>query len=191
VIISPVLLERRVCKSAASTILCSSCFISVVIVDGTTWLRAQKRLDGTALVGADSHSGLVHSASVTAGNVHDSHELPNLLHGEETRLYGDSAYRGQEQRKRLQDSAPRARDFTNQRAYKNRPLTEADKQSNRRKSAVRSKVEHPFLTLKRLWGFAKTRYRGLAKNANRAYAMLALINVSKWNRPLTGEVSAL
>lgn len=141
-------------------------------------------------IGADSQSGLVHSASVTAGNVHDSHELPNLLHGKETRLYGDSAYRGKEQRKRLQDIAPRARDFTNQRAYKNRPLTEADKQTNRRKSSVRSKVEHPFLTLKRLWGFAKTRYRGLAKNANRAYAMLALINVSKWNRPLTGEVSA-
>ena len=65
---------------------------------------------------------------------------------------------------------------------------EADKQANRRKSAVRSIVEHPFLTLKRLWGFAKTRYRGLAKNANRAYAMLALINLNKWGRPLTGVV---
>ena len=139
-------------------------------------------------IGVDSQSGLVHSASVSAGNVHDSHELPHLLHGEETRLYGDSAYRGKEQRKRLNDIAPKARDFTNKRAHKNRPLTEADKQTNRRKSAVRSKVEHPFLTLKRLWGFTKTRYRGLAKNANRAYAMLALINVSKWNRPLTGEV---
>jgi transposase, IS5 family len=140
-------------------------------------------------IGVDSQSGLVHSASVSTGNVHDSHELPNLLHGEETRLYGDSAYRGQEPRKRLQDIAPKARDFTNKRAYKSRPLTEADKQTNRRKSAVRSKVEHPFLTLKRLWGFAKTRYRGLAKNANRAFAMLALINVSKCGRPLTGEVS--
>jgi hypothetical protein len=53
---------------------------------------------------------------------------------------------------------------------------------------VRSIVEHPFLTLKRLWGFAKVRYRRLAKNANRTNAMLALINVSKWGRPLTGEV---
>jgi IS5 family transposase len=139
-------------------------------------------------IGADSQSGLVHSASVSAGNVHDSQQLPNLLHGEETRLYGDSAYRGEEQRKRLKDIAPKARDFTNKRAYKNRPLSDADKQTNRRKSAVRSKVEHPFLTLKRLWGFAKTRYRGLAKNANRVFAMLALINVSKWGRPLTAEV---
>ena len=139
-------------------------------------------------IGADSQSGLVHSASVTAGNVHDSQELPNLLHGQETRLYGDSAYRGEKQRERLKQIAPQAKDFTNKRAHKNRPLSNADKQTNRRKSSVRSKVEHPFLTLKRWWGFAKTRYRGLAKNANRAFAMLAMINLSKWGRPLTAEL---
>jgi IS5 family transposase len=139
-------------------------------------------------IGADSKTGLVHSASVTAANVHDSQEVPNLLHGKETRLYGDSAYRGKAQRERLKTIAPKANDFTNKRAYKNRPLTEADKATNRRKSSVRSKVEHPFLTLKRLWGFAKVRYRGLAKNANRAFAMLAMLNISKWGRPLTGAV---
>ena len=139
-------------------------------------------------IGADSQTGLVHSASVTAGNVHDSHELPNLLHGKETRLYGDSAYRGEKQRERLKDIAPKAKDFTNKRAYKNRPLTDADKETNRRKSSVRSKIEHPFLTLKRLWGFAKVRYRGLAKNANRAFAMLAMLNLLKWGRPLRGEL---
>ena len=139
-------------------------------------------------IGMDSQSGLIHSASVTAGNVHDSQALPNLLRGEETRLYGDSAYRGEKQRKRLKDVAPKAKDFTNRRAYKNRPLTDADKQTNRRKSAVRSKVEHPFLTLKRFWGFAKVRYRGLTKNANRAFAMLAMINLVKWGRPITAQV---
>jgi len=67
-------------------------------------------------------------------------------------------------------------------------LSDADKATNRRKSAVRAKVEHPFLILKRLWGFAKVRYRGLAKNANRAFPMLAMINLSKCGSPLTGEV---
>lgn len=114
-------------------------------------------------IGADSRIGLVHSASVTAANVHDSHQVSNLLHGEETRFYDDSAYR-------------------------NAPLTDADREINRRKSSLRSKVEHPFLTLKRLWGFAKVRYRGLAKNANRAFAMLAMVNLVKWGRHLTGEV---
>ena len=139
-------------------------------------------------IGADSKSGLLHSACVTLANVHDSHQVPNLLHGAETRFYGDSAYRGKDQRERLKRIAPNAKDFTNKRAYTNRPLTDADRETNRRKSSVRSKVEHPFLTLKRLWGFAKVRYRGLAKNANRAFAMLAMLNISKWGRPLTGEV---
>ena len=136
----------------------------------------------------DSRTGLVHSASVTSGNVHDSKEMPNLLHGEETRLYSDSAYRDKELREQLKQIAPKAKDFTNKRNHKNRPLTEADKETNRRKSSVRAKVEHPFLKLKRIWGFAKARYRGLAKNANRAFSMLALINLSKWGMPLTGQV---
>ena len=137
-------------------------------------------------IGVDSASGLVHHASVTAANMHDSQQLPNLLHGQETRLYGDSAYRNQKEM--LKTIALNAKDFTNQRAYRNRPLTDADKLTNRRKSSVRAKVEHVFRPLKTLWGFAKARYRGLTKNANRAFAMLALVNVNKWGRPLTGQV---
>jgi transposase, IS5 family len=135
-----------------------------------------------AHIGVDSATGLIHSASVTAANEHDSQQLGNLLHGSETRLYGDSAYRGQ--RETLKGKAPQAKDFTNKRAYRNTPLTERDKQTNTTKSKVRAKVEHPFLTLKRIWGFAKVRYRGLAKNANRTFAMLALINIERWGRPL-------
>ena len=123
-------------------------------------------------------------SSVTPANVHDSQQLDQLLTGEESRLYGDSAYNGQ--RDALKVIAPKARDFTNKRAYRNRPLSERDKETNRRKSSVRAKVEHPFLGLKRLWGFAKARYRGMAKNANRAFAMLALLNIHSWGRPLTG-----
>jgi IS5 family transposase len=137
-------------------------------------------------IGADSKSGLVHSASVTPANVHDSQELPRLLHGNETRLYGDSAYTGQKEA--LKQLAPKAKDFTNKRARRNQPLSDADKETNRRKSQVRAKVEHPFRPFKNLFGFAKVRYRGLMKNANRAFALLALINIEKWGRPLTGVV---
>lgn len=137
-------------------------------------------------IGVDSRSGLTHSVTVTPANVHDSRELPNLLHGNETRLYGDSAYIGQ--REALKQVAPKARDFTNKRAFRNHPLSEEEKATNKRKSQVRAKVEHPFLPLKRIYGFAKARYRGLLKNANRAFAMLALINLEKWGRPLAGSV---
>ena len=135
-----------------------------------------------AHIGVDSASTLIHSASVTAANVHDSQQLGNLLHGKETRLYGDSAYAGQQEA--LKEHAPKAKDFTNKRAYRNTPLSERDKEINTTKSQTRAKVEHPFLTLKKIWGFAKVRYRGLAKNANRLFAMLALINIDRWNKPL-------
>jgi transposase, IS5 family len=95
-----------------------------------------------------------------------------------------SAYAGQKQA--LKEAAPQAKDFTNKRAYTNKPLSERDKEVNTTKSQTRAKVEHAFLPLKRLWGFAKVRYRGLAKNANRVFAMLALINIDKWGKPLAG-----
>lgn len=134
-------------------------------------------------IGTDSKTGLVHSSTVTAANVHDSQELPDLMHGGETRLYGDSAYTGQKAAMRRR--SPKVKDFTNQRGFRNRGLTETQQQTNRRKSSVRSRVEHPFLWVKRIWGFAKARYRGLAKNANRAFVLLALFNIVKWNKPLT------
>lgn len=137
-------------------------------------------------IGVDSRSGLVHSASVTAANVHDSQELPKLLHGAETRVYGDSAYAGK--KAAIREAAPNAKDFTQKRAHRNRPLSAADRESNRRKSRVRARVEHPFRPFKNLFGFAKVRYRGLMKNANRAFALLALINIERWGLPLAGEV---
>ena len=126
-------------------------------------------------IGADTKSGLIHSATTTAATVHDSQRFTELLHGAETRVYGDSAYRGQKDA--IKQAAPNAKDFTNERAQRNAPLTDAQKAKNRSKSAVRAHVEHPFLHIKRLWGYAKTRYRGLAKNANRLIAMCALYNV--------------
>lgn len=53
---------------------------------------------------------------------------------------------------------------------------------------MRAKVEHPFRPFKNLFGFARAHYRGLMKNANRAFAQLALINIVKCGRPLTGAV---
>ena len=61
----------------------------------------------------DSRTGLAHSAVVTAVNVHDKHPLPELLHGNEQRVYGDSAYASEVALIGLK--VPRAKDFTNQR----------------------------------------------------------------------------
>ena len=54
---------------------------------------------------------------------------------------------------------------------------ELERLINRAKSRVRSRVEHVFGVVKRLWGFDKVRYRGLAKNATRSFVATALANL--------------
>lgn len=126
-------------------------------------------------IGADSKTGLVHSALVTSANVHDKHPLPDLLRGDEKRVYGDRGYQGCGGI--IKAVAPDARDFTNRRVRKPDGEDEAERLRNRTKSRTRARVERPFLVLKRLWGFAKVRYRGLAKNANRVFTALAMVNL--------------
>lgn len=126
-------------------------------------------------IGVDSRTGLAHRAVVTAANVHDKHPLPQLLHGNERRVYGDSAYASQ--KALIQAAAPQAKDFTNQRVRRGAEIDEAQRSKNRNKSKVRARVEHVFAVVKRLWGFTKVRYRGLAKNATRSFVALGLANI--------------
>ena len=100
-------------------------------------------------IGVDSKTKLIHSVAATASNVHDSQLLWCLLHGDETRVWGDSAYAGQGDV--IREYAPKAKDFTNQKGCRNRPLSDEDVARNRTKSRVRAKVEHPFLVLKRIF----------------------------------------
>lgn len=126
-------------------------------------------------IGVDSRTGLVHSAAVTAANVHDKHLLEDLLHGEERRVYGDSAYASQ--KALIREHAPQAKDFTNQRTRRRGEVDETERSRNRNKSRIRARVEHVFAVVKRLWGFTKVRYRGLDKNANRSFVALGLANL--------------
>ena len=126
-------------------------------------------------IGVDSQTGLTHSAVVTAANVHDKHPLPELMHGAEDKLYGDSAYASQQAL--IRSKAPQAQDWTNQRVRPGSATEELDRIINRVKSRVRSRVEHVFAVVKKLWGFNKVRYRGLAKNATRAFVALGLANI--------------
>lgn len=132
-----------------------------------------------AHIGVDSKSGVIHSVVATAANVHDSQILPDLLHGEETRVWGDSAYTGQ--RDKILAVAPAALDFTNKKGFGHKALTEREREKNRVKSRVRARVEHPFLVIKRIFGFSKVRYRGIDKNATRLFVACALANIfMKW-----------
>jgi len=135
-----------------------------------------------AHVGVDSKTKLIHSVVATAANVADSVVLPELLHGEETKVWGDQAYRGQTEA--IREVAPEAQDMTHkQYRYKDR-IDEIERAKNRTKSRVRSKVEHVFGVMKLKFGFVKVRYRGLKKNANRLFATCALVNLFLVRRTL-------
>ena len=137
---------------------------------GKTWHFGMK-----AHIGVDSQSKMIHSVVATAANVHDKHPLPDLLHGRERRVYGDAQYAGQGEL--IKARSPRAHDFTQYRGRGYRYLTEEQRRTNRNKSRVRAKVEHVFGVIKRVFGFTKVRYRGLAKNANRLFVTAALANL--------------
>ena len=138
-------------------------------------------------IGVDSQSGLAHSAVVTPANVHDKHPLAQLLHGQEQRVYGDSAYASQKDW--IHSKAPQAKDFTHCRTKNRNGEVDAVKRSkNRNQSKIRARVEHVFGVVKRRWGFTKVRYRGLTKNAGRAYTALALANIYLSRNRLMGQV---
>ncbi len=132
-------------------------------------------------VGTDPH-GTVHSLTATHAAVADIAQLPSLLHGDEQVLYGDQAYWCEAHRAAWVASGGRYR--VNRRGTRHRPLTPHQKRINRSRSGHRARGEHAFHVVKRLWGFMKVRYRGLAKNTARAFTMFGLANLYLLRRRL-------
>jgi len=144
---------------------------------GNQWYFGMK-----AHIGVDSKLKQIHSVAATAANVHDSQVLEDLLHGEETRVWGDAAYTGQTEA--IRQVAPCAQDFTHEKGRRNQPLDETAKARNRTKSRVRAKVEHVFAVIKRVFGFTRVRYRGLAKNTHALFVLCAPTNLHMARRRL-------
>jgi len=137
---------------------------------GNQWYFGMK-----AHVGVDKKHKLIHSVAASAANVHDSNLLPELLHGRETHIWGDSAYAGQTEM--IEALAPAAKDLTQKRGRGYKYLTPRQRIINRARSRVRARVEHAIGVVKRVFGFTKVRYRGIAKNANRLFVTCALANL--------------
>jgi len=126
-------------------------------------------------IGTDRR-GIVHSLTATHAAEADIKQLPSLLHGDESVLYGDQAYWKEADRQSFEEQGVRYR--VNRRGPRgNRSLNERWRKINRARSRTRARCEHPFRIVKHLWGFQKTRYRGIAKNLARAQTMFALANL--------------
>lgn len=127
-------------------------------------------------IGTDCR-GRVHHVIATPASAGDITQLPALLHGDEARLYGDQGYWKEADRQAYEARGIQYRVNRRPRDRQRYALSERWRKINRARSRIRAHCEHPFLVVKRLWGFAKVRYRGLAKNLARAQTMFALANL--------------
>ncbi len=141
-----------------------------------------------AHIGVDAESGLVHTVIGTAANVNDVTQAGALLHGEEEVAFGDAGYQGVH--KRPEAAGPNW--YVAMRPGLRRklnPFIEPEfnaEQLEKAKASVRAKVEHPFRVVKQQFGYAKARYRGLAKNTARLTMLFALSNLWMARRQLLG-----
>jgi IS5 family transposase len=141
---------------------------------GNQWYFGMK-----AHIGVDVNTGLVHTVTSTAANVADVAEVPNLLRGKETSIYGDAGYIGAEKRVKPK----RGRDWfiaakrSKVKAIEDAELRELAEQIEHLKASVRARVEHPFRIVKRQFGYLKVRYRGLKKNGAQVMTLFALANL--------------
>jgi len=140
-----------------------------------------------AHIGVDSKEGIVHSVCTSAASVSDVHMLPDLLHGNEKKVWGDAGYQGQTGA--IHAAAPDAQDMTSRRTKHKDGVDEVECRKNRTKARVRSKVEWPFRILKRVFGFTKVRYRGLKKNHEWLLAAFALVNLYQHRKKLSGRIT--
>ena len=146
---------------------------------GSTWHFGYK-----AHIGVDRESGLVHHVKTTAANEHDVTAVSDLMHGEEDTLHGDSGYTGAQKRPEAitkNKKGKKIKYIICRKPSSIRKLSKSGqykaKKREHKKSSVRCKVEHVFAVVKRLFGYRKTRYRGLRKQTAKNYIMFALANL--------------
>ena len=130
-----------------------------------------------AHIGVDADTGIVHSMSATGANAHDVTQAPNLLHGGETVVWGGAGYQGVDKRRKNLGLLVEWRVAMRPGSRRKLELGSEEALAEKVKASVRAKVEHPFLRLKRMFGYGKVRYRGLAKNKERVALLFGLGNL--------------
>lgn len=126
-------------------------------------------------IGVDARSGLVHTVKTTTAKVHDARMTDDLIREDDRAVFADKGYVS-DKRKR----AARADGIlwaVKDKRKRGRILSASQKKRNRKHGAVRAKVEHVFRVIKCQFGYRKTRYRGLAKNAAQIFSLMALANL--------------
>ncbi len=139
---------------------------------GNQWYFGRK-----SHIGVDAGSGLVHTVVNTVANVSDVTKTGELMRDDDEAAYGDSGCTGAEKRLEIAKDAKKSAAAFRISKRKSTVTTKWDKAIEAQKSGVRSKVEHPFLIVKRYFGFCKAVYKGLKKNGSRLFTLFASSNI--------------
>ncbi|HLS00724.1 MAG TPA: IS5 family transposase [Beutenbergiaceae bacterium] len=140
---------------------------------GNQWYFGMK-----AHAGVDAGTGYVHTVTGTAANVHDLDEAHKLVRPDDEVVYGDAGYQGADKRPEITSDEHLSTVEWKIAARKGKLKTmhPIDRAEQSRQAGVRAKVEHPFLIMKRDFGFTKTRYRGIRKNLNHLHVLFTSVN---------------
>lgn len=128
-------------------------------------------------IGVDERSGVVHTVAASTAKDADITHIESLLHGGEKVVLGDRGYASRQLTETLK--VKRVRFLTPKLKPKGQDLSEAQRERNRKLSARRAHVEHPFHVMKCVFGYRKTRYKGLWKNFLNQVTLLLLANLYK------------
>jgi IS5 family transposase len=111
----------------------------------------------------DAESKMIRDFDVSPADVHDSQPAPDLIrekHKNEN-LFADSAYKSQECDARMKK--PEINNFIHEKAARNKPLNELQKQCNKLKSSIRCRIEHVFGHIEKSMGGPGFEYIGLER----------------------------
>ena len=125
-------------------------------------------------VKVDADSKIIVEFEVTNAAVHDSQKLEELIDEKDQEVYADSAYVGEKLHESVHEQNPEVKLKINEKGYRNRPLTEEQKASNRQKSRTRARVEHVFGHMTNSMGGLYIRCIGIL----RARCIIALKNLA-------------
>jgi transposase, IS5 family len=128
-------------------------------------------------VGVDQGSAIIRRQLMTPANINDTEPADLLICGDEAALYGDQAYTSARRRADLR--ARGIKDRMMHRANKHHPLTRRQIQHNTAIGRRRAPVEQVFAKLKRLCGWSRVRYRGLARNAVHLALLCTALNLKR------------
>lgn len=137
---------------------------------GNTWHFGMK-----AHISVDANSGLVHTVGITTAGDHDNSVIGELIREDDRAVFGDKGYASDKTKRAARQAGVYWAVLD--KAKRNRKLSGSQRKRNSKHASIRAKVEHVFRIVKCQFGYRKTRYKGLAKNAAQVFSLMALANL--------------